>query len=104
MRLISGTARQQAAARYWTWAATRSRRRDTSSARKIGSRTCSRGALRPSTTTRRKRRTMRCFVEGKQPREDFVDGYIVNCVLDAAYRSMKSGRWDPVQVDSKLAG
>jgi len=45
-----------------------------------------------------------CFVEGKQPREDFVDGYIVNCVLDAAYRSMKSGRWDPVQVDSKLAG
>ena len=45
-----------------------------------------------------------CFVEGKQPREDFVDGYIVNCVLDAAYRSMKTGRWEPVQVDSKVAG
>jgi predicted dehydrogenase len=45
-----------------------------------------------------------CFVEGKHPREDFVDGYIVNCVLDAAYRSMKSGRWEPVQVDTKVAG
>ena len=45
-----------------------------------------------------------CYVEGKQPREDFVDGYIVNCVLDAAYRSMKTGRWEPVQVDAKVAG
>ena len=27
---------------------------------------------------------------GTEPRETFVDGYIVNCVLDACYRSMKS--------------
>jgi predicted dehydrogenase len=45
-----------------------------------------------------------CFVKGEQPRESFVDGYIVNCVLDAAYKSMKSGHWEPVVVDSKVAG
>jgi predicted dehydrogenase len=45
-----------------------------------------------------------CFAEGTQPREDFVDGYIVNCVLDAAYTSMKSGCWEPVQVDSSVTG
>jgi predicted dehydrogenase len=50
------------------------------------------------------RHFVQCFVEGKQPREDFVDGYIVNCVLDAAYKSMKSGHWEPVQVDSKITG
>ena len=27
----------------------------------------------------------------------------VNCVLDACYRSMKSGRWEPVEVDPALA-
>ena len=50
------------------------------------------------------RHFVQCFVEGKQPREDFTDGYVVNCVLDAAYRSMKSGRWEPVEVDSAVAG
>jgi predicted dehydrogenase len=51
-----------------------------------------------------KRHFVQCFVEGKQPREDFTDGYVVNCVLDAAYRSMKSERWEPVEVDSAVAG
>jgi predicted dehydrogenase len=50
------------------------------------------------------RHFVQCFVEGKQPREDFTDGYVVNCVLDAAYRSMKSERWEPVEVDSAVAG
>jgi predicted dehydrogenase len=50
------------------------------------------------------RHFVQCFVEGKQPREDFVDGYIVNCVLDAAYKSMQSGHWEPVQVDSRVTG
>jgi predicted dehydrogenase len=50
------------------------------------------------------RHFVECFVEGKEPRETFVDGYIVNCVLDAAYKSMKSERWEPVQVDSSVAG
>jgi predicted dehydrogenase len=50
------------------------------------------------------RHFVECFVEGKQPRENFTDGYVVNCVLDAAYGSMKSGRWEPVEVDSAVAG
>jgi predicted dehydrogenase len=50
------------------------------------------------------RHFVQSFVEGKQPREDFVDGYIVNCVLDAAYKSMQSGHWEPVQVDSRVTG
>lgn len=50
------------------------------------------------------RHFVHCFGEKKQPREDFVDGYIVNCVLDAAYKSMKSGHWEPVKVDPGVAG
>ena len=30
------------------------------------------------------------------PRETFYDGYVVNAVMDAAYRSAKSGAWEPV--------
>ena len=36
------------------------------------------------------------FREGRQPRETFHDGYAVNAVLDAAYRSMRSGQWEDV--------
>jgi predicted dehydrogenase len=43
---------------------------------------------------------MRHFVErftaGATPAETFVDGYIVNCILDACYASMKSGQWEAV--------
>jgi predicted dehydrogenase len=42
------------------------------------------------------------FRDGTAPRETFRDGYIVNAVLDAAYRSMRSGRWEPVTVDESL--
>jgi predicted dehydrogenase len=48
------------------------------------------------------RHFVECFKAGEQPREAFEDGYIVNCILDACYRSMKSGRWEPVEVDSEL--
>ncbi len=34
------------------------------------------------------------FASGAQPRETFHDGLVVNRILDAAYRSMKSGRWE----------
>jgi predicted dehydrogenase len=34
------------------------------------------------------------FREGRAPRETFADGLIVNLILDAAYRSMKSGHWE----------
>ena len=50
------------------------------------------------------RHFVECCANGEQPREDFVDGYIVNSVLDAAYKSMKSGHWEPVQIDSKVTG
>jgi predicted dehydrogenase len=43
-----------------------------------------------------------CFLDGTQPRETFLDGYIVNCALDACYRSMKSGRWETVELDQAL--
>lgn len=33
---------------------------------------------------------------GRAPRETLVDGYVVNEVLDACYRSAASGRWEPV--------
>jgi predicted dehydrogenase len=45
-----------------------------------------------------------CFRDGTEPRESFVDGYIVNVVIDACYRSMKSGRWEPVEPDPALVG
>ncbi|MEO8471305.1 MAG: Gfo/Idh/MocA family oxidoreductase [Chryseolinea sp.] len=33
------------------------------------------------------------------PKETFYDGYVVNCVLDAAYKSSKSKLWEPVNLD-----
>lgn len=36
---------------------------------------------------------------GHQPKETFYDGYVVNAVLDAAYRSAKSKFWEPVKLD-----
>ena len=35
---------------------------------------------------------------GKAARETFYDGYVVNAVLDAAYRSAKSKVWEPVNL------
>lgn len=36
---------------------------------------------------------------GKRPFEDFYDGYIVNAIMDAAYRSAQSKQWEAVQID-----
>jgi hypothetical protein len=35
---------------------------------------------------------------GRAPRETFYDGYVVNTVMDAAYRSAKSRSWEPVEL------
>ncbi len=35
---------------------------------------------------------------GRPPMETFYDGYVVNAVIDACYRSMRSGRWAPVRL------
>jgi predicted dehydrogenase len=34
-----------------------------------------------------------------QPKESFYDGYVVNAVLDAAYKSAKTKLWEPVKLD-----
>jgi predicted dehydrogenase len=36
--------------------------------------------------------------EGREPRETLYDGYVVNAVMDACYRSAKSGAWEPVEL------
>ena len=36
---------------------------------------------------------------GKQPMESFYDGYVVNAIMDAAYRSADSKKWEPVILD-----
>jgi predicted dehydrogenase len=35
----------------------------------------------------------------RAPRETFYDGYVVNAVMDAAYASMRSKRWEPVHLE-----
>lgn len=42
--------------------------------------------------------------ENRKPIEDFYDGYIVNCVLDALYQSASSGRWEPVDIKDWRGG
>ena len=37
--------------------------------------------------------------KGKPPKETFYDGYVVNAVLDAAYKSAKTKLWEPVKLD-----
>jgi predicted dehydrogenase len=37
------------------------------------------------------------FADGREPQETFRDGFAVNAVLDAAYRSMRSGHWEAVE-------
>ncbi len=37
--------------------------------------------------------------QGTSPTEDFYDGYVVNCIMDACYRSAKERAWVPVDVD-----
>lgn len=37
--------------------------------------------------------------KGTAPKETFYDGYVVNAILDAAYKSAKSKAWEPVQLD-----
>jgi predicted dehydrogenase len=42
------------------------------------------------------------FRNGCPPSETFGDGYVVNAILDAAYRSMRSGHWETVALDDQL--
>ena len=38
------------------------------------------------------------YDKNSQPRETFYDGYIVNEIMDACYRSAKSRKWEPVKL------
>jgi predicted dehydrogenase len=38
------------------------------------------------------------YENGTQPRETFYDGYVVNAIIDAAYKSAKTKLWEPVQL------
>lgn len=37
--------------------------------------------------------------EGRDPMETFYDGYVVNSIIDAAYKSISSKRWEPIELD-----
>jgi predicted dehydrogenase len=41
---------------------------------------------------------------GRKPMEDFYDGYIVNTIIDACYKSAVSKRWEPVEIKSWRGG
>ncbi len=36
---------------------------------------------------------------GGEPQETFYDGYLVNAIMDACYRSAESRRWEPVEME-----
>jgi hypothetical protein len=38
------------------------------------------------------------YEKGTEPQETFYDGYVVNEIMDACYRSAKSRRWEPVRL------
>jgi predicted dehydrogenase len=41
----------------------------------------------------------RSIEQKKEPKETFYDGYVVNSILDAAYKSAKTKQWEPVKLD-----
>ena len=41
----------------------------------------------------------RAFENKSQPQETFYDGYVVNEIMDACYRSSKTKKWEPVNLD-----
>ena len=36
---------------------------------------------------------------GGTPQETFYDGYVVNAIMDACYRSAKRGAWEPIDIE-----
>ena len=41
---------------------------------------------------------------GRKPMEDFYDGYIVNAIIDACYKSALSKKWEPIEIQSWRGG
>lgn len=42
-----------------------------------------------------------CVLKSEMPKETFRDGYIINCIIDACYKSIKSGKWEPINLKQK---
>lgn len=42
---------------------------------------------------------LNAFEAGTEPGETFYDGYVVNAIADAAYRSIGSKRWEPIEIE-----
>ncbi len=40
-----------------------------------------------------------CIDNGAAPMESFYDGYIVNAIIDACYKSAQTKQWEPVQLE-----
>ncbi len=36
---------------------------------------------------------------GSEPMENFYDGYVVNAIMDACYRSAKTKKWEPIELE-----
>jgi predicted dehydrogenase len=43
------------------------------------------------------RHFVECARDGSNPRETYEDGYVVNCILDAGYQSMRAAKWVKVK-------
>jgi predicted dehydrogenase len=41
---------------------------------------------------------------GKAPMETFYDGYIVNSIIDAAYKAAQSKKWEPIELEDWRSG
>jgi len=41
---------------------------------------------------------------GRKPMEDFYDGYVVNAIIDAAYKSAETKKWEPVALQAWRGG
>ena len=37
--------------------------------------------------------------QGVEPMETFYDGYVVNAIMDACYKSSRSKKWEPVELE-----
>jgi predicted dehydrogenase len=42
--------------------------------------------------------------EGRKPRETFYDGYVINAIIDACYRSAESKNWEPIEIEDWRGG
>ena len=45
------------------------------------------------------RHFVECVRDGRRPRETYEDGYVVNCILQSGYRSMRSRKWEKVKYE-----